>query len=118
MWRLIAAILAGDDRIAVLVLGQAFATLAAESVRRTAIAALQLAIAAQLILAMRTLFASIAERRTGDATAAALTTERLRRTGLIEAGIVGALLVGIIVAIGTSIAYEEPGNANATRAAL
>lgn len=118
MGRLIAAILAGDNGIAVLVLGQAFAALAAERVRRTAVAALQMAIAAQLILAMRTLFASVAERRTRDATAAALATERLRRTGLIEAGIVGALLIRIIVTVGASIAHEEPRDANAARTAL
>lgn len=115
---LIAAVLAGHDGVAVLVLRQAFTAAATESVLRAGIATPHAAVAAQLVLAMRALAASVAQGRPRDAASTALTAEGLRRTGLVQAGIVGALLVGGVVAVRTSIAHEEPGDAHTTRTAL
>lgn len=115
---LIAAILAGHDGIAVLVLGQALARLAAERVWRAAVAAAQAAAAAQLILAVGTLFAAIAERGAGNAATTALAAERLGRAGLVQSRIVGALLVRVVVAVGASVAHEEPRDAYSAGAAL
>jgi len=118
VWRLIAAVLAGHDRVAVLVLRQALAAAAAKGVLRTGVAALQAAVAAHLILAVGTLPPTVAEGRPRDAATTALAAERLRGAGLVQAGIMGALLVGGVVAVGTAIAHEEPRDAHATRAAL
>lgn len=115
---LIAAILAGHDCIAVLVLGQALARLAAERVWRAAVAAAQVATAAQLILAVGTLFAAIAEGGAGNAASTALAAERLGRAGLVQSRIVGALLVRIVIAVGASVAHKEPRDAHAAGAAL
>lgn len=116
--RLIAAVLAGYDGVAVLVLRQAFAAAAAEGVLRTGVAAPHAAVAAQLVLAMRALAASVAQCRPRDAAATTLAAEGLRRTGLVQAGIVGALLVGGVVAVRTPVAHEEPGDAHTARTAL
>lgn len=118
MWWLIAAILAGDNRIAVLILGQALARLAAERVWRAAVSAAQLAIAAELILAVGTLLASVAECGAGNAASTALAAECLCGAGLVQSRIVGALLVRVVVAVGTSVAHKEPGDAHAAGAAL
>lgn len=115
---LIAAILAGHDCIAVLVLGQALARLAAERVWRAAVAAAQVATAAKLILAVGTLFAAIAEGGAGDAATTAFAAERLGRAGLVQSRIVGALLVRIIIAVGASVAHKEPRDAHAAGTAL
>lgn len=116
--RLVAAVLAGHDGVAVLVLRQALAAAAAERVLRTGIATPVAAITAQLILAVRTLAPAVAEGRPRDAASTALATERLRRTALVEAGIVGALLVGGVITVGAAVADEEPGDANAAGTAL
>lgn len=118
MRRLIAAVLAGHDRVTVLVLRQALAAAAAEGVFRTGVAALHAAIAAQLVLAMWTLPSSVAQSSARDAATASLAAEGFRGAGLVEAGVVGALLVGGVIAVGAAVAHKEPRDAHATRAAL
>lgn len=113
---LIAAVATRNYRITVLVLGQALATATLERSLRTPARARR--ITAHLILGARTLDLAIANARPRNAPSALVALERLLGTLYLLAHVVRALLVRAVAAVRSSVAHEEPADANATRSTL
>lgn len=122
MGRLVAAIAARDNRIAKLILGQAFAAATLECIFWTAAIEISRDVAMRFILAVRTLPLAVANAGPRDAFSTLATLEGLIWALLLAAILIvlieGAFLVGAIAAIRPAVAHEEPANAHSRGPAL
>lgn len=106
---LVAAVPAGHHRIAEFVRRQALTVVTSERTLGT----FSSIVAADFVLAARTVAVAIAEARPRYADVAIVASERLQR-----AAVAGAFLVGTVGAIGAAVTDEEPADAAARRSAL